>query len=263
METLKGALCLEGGSLRGLFTAGVLDAFLDNDLYIEYVNGVSAGSMNGMNYISRQSGRSKRINIKYLHDKRYISYKTMFKSRQIFNFDFLFEEISNNLDPFDWDTFKEVNQKYEVVATDVKSGESKYFDRDTCSDIISAVKASASIPIMSKMIDVEGRKYLDGGISTSIAYKRAFELGYDRAIVVLTREDGYRKKTVSKINERLYKEMDELEKEGKLLIIRPQKKVTVQRLEKSIAKLESLYNEGYEEGVKNIEKIKDFIALKF
>ena len=76
METLKGALCLEGGSLRGLFTAGVLDAFLDNDLYIEYVNGVSAGSMNGMNYISRQSGRSKRINIKYLHDKRYISYKT-------------------------------------------------------------------------------------------------------------------------------------------------------------------------------------------
>ena len=288
METLKGALCLEGGSLRGLFTAGVLEACLDNDLYIEYVNGVSAGSMNGMNYISRQSGRSKRINIKYLHDKRYISYKTMFKSRQIFNFDFLFEEISNNLDPFDWDTFKEVNQKYEVVATDVKSGESKYFDRDTCSDIISAVKASASIPIMSKMIDVEGRKYLDGGISTSIAYKRAFELGYDRAIVVLTREDGYRKKTVSKINERLYKryfeplpnlieklmtvpqrynmmqeEMDELEKEGKLLIIRPQKKVTVQRLEKSIAKLESLYNEGYEEGVKNIEKIKDFITLKF
>ena len=288
MEILKGALCLEGGSLRGLFTAGVLDAFLDNELYIEYVNGVSAGSMNGMNYISRQRGRSKRINLKYLHDKRYISYKTMFKSRQIFNFDFLFEEISNNLDPFDWDTFKGMNQKYEVVATDVKTGESRYFDKDNCSDIVAAVKASASIPIMSKMIDVDKRKYLDGGISTSIAYKRAFELGYDRAIVVLTREDGYRKKPISKINERLYKsyfkplpnlieklmtvperynmmqeEMDELANEGKLLIIRPPKKVTVQRIEKNLAKLESLYNEGYEEGLRNIERVKDFITLKF
>ena len=288
MEILKGALCLEGGSLRGLFTAGVLDAFLDNELYIEYVNGVSAGSMNGMNYISRQSGRSKRINMKYLHDKRYISYKAMFKSRQIFNFDFLFEEISNTLDPFEWEIFKEKKQKYEVVATDVKTGESRYFDKDNCSDIVAAVKASASIPIMSKMIDVDKRKYLDGGISTSIAYKRAFELGYDRAIVVLTREDGYRKKPISKINERLYKsyfkplpntieklmtvperynmmqeEMDELAREGKLLIIRPQKKVTVQRIEKNLAKLESLYNEGYEEGLKNIERIKDFIALKF
>jgi len=91
MELLKGAMCLEGGSLRGLFTAGVLDALLDNEVYIEYVNGVSAGSMNGMNYISRQRGRSKRINLKYLHDKRYISYKNMFKSRQIFNFNFLFD----------------------------------------------------------------------------------------------------------------------------------------------------------------------------
>lgn len=88
MEILKGALCLEGGSLRGIFTAGVLDALLDNKLYIEYVNGVSAGSMNGMNYISRQKGRSKRINLKYLHDKRYISYKNMLTKRQIFNFDF-------------------------------------------------------------------------------------------------------------------------------------------------------------------------------
>ena len=288
MEILKGALCLEGGSLRGLFTAGVLDAFLDNELYIEYVNGVSAGSMNGMNYISRQSGRSKRINMKYLHDKRYISYKAMFKSRQIFNFDFLFEEISNTLDPFEWEIFKKKKQKYEVVATDVKTGESRYFDKDNCSDIVAAVKASASIPIMSKMIDVDKRKYLDGGISTSIAYKRAFELGYDRAIVVLTREDGYRKKPISKINERLYKayfkplpnlieklmtvperynmmqeEMDELAREGKLLIIRPQKKVTVQRIEKNLTKLESLYNEGYEEGLKNIERIKDFITLKF
>jgi len=288
MELLKGAMCLEGGSLRGLFTAGVLDALLDNEVYIEYVNGVSAGSMNGMNYISRQRGRSKRINLKYLHDKRYISYKNMFKSRQIFNFDFLFDDISNKYDIFDWESFNDKAKKYEVVATDVITGESKFFDKNNCNDIISAVKASASMPVMSKMIDVEGRKYLDGGISTSIAYKRAFDVGYSKAIVVLTREEGYRKKPVNMINESIYRryfkplpnlveklmtvperynkmqeEMEELAKEGKLLIIRPQNKVTVQRLEHSSVKLEKLYNEGYEEGLKNIENIKNFIALKF
>ena len=288
MELLKGAMCLEGGSLRGLFTAGVLDALLDNEVYIEYVNGVSAGSMNGMNYISRQRGRSKRINLKYLHDKRYISYKNMFKSRQIFNFDFLFDDISNKYDIFDWESFNDKAKKYEVVATDVITGESRFFDKNNCSDIISAVKASASMPVMSKMIDVEGRKYLDGGISTPIAYKRAFDVGYSKAIVVLTREEGYRKKPVNKINESIYKryfkplpnlveklmtvperynkmqeEMEELAKEGKLLIIRPQNKVTVQRLEHNSVKLEKLYNEGYEEGLKNIENIKNFITLKF
>ena len=241
MELLKGAMCLEGGSLRGLFTAGVLDALLDNEVYIEYVNGVSAGSMNGMNYISRQRGRSKRINLKYLHDKRYISYKNMFKSRQIFNFDFLFDDISNKYDIFDWESFNDKTKKYEVVATDVITGESRFFDKNNCSDIISAVKASASMPVMSKMIDVEGRKYLDGGISTSIAYKRAFDVGYSKAIVVLTREEGYRKKPVNMINESIYRryfkplpnlveklmtvperynkmqeEMEELAKEGKL-----------------------------------------------
>ena len=285
MDILKGALCLEGGSLRGLFTAGVLDAFLDNDLYIEYVNGVSAGSMNGMNYVSKQRGRSKRINLKYLHDKRYISFKNMFTSRQIFNFDFLFGDISNKYDPFDWEAFNDKSQKYEAVATDVITGESTYFDRDECSDIVAGVEASASIPVMSKMIDVEGRKYLDGGVSTSIAYKRAFDLGYPKAVVVLTREEGYRKKPVNKVNESIYKryfkplprlvdklmsvperynemqkEMENLANEGKLLIIRPPKKVIVQRLEKSVAKLESLYNEGYEEGLKNLENVKKFLS---
>ena len=285
MDILKGALCLEGGSLRGLFTAGVLDAFLDNDLYIEYVNGVSAGSMNGMNYVSKQRGRSKRINLKYLHDKRYISFRNMFTSRQIFNFDFLFGDISDKYDPFDWDAFNDKAQRYEAVATDVITGESAYFDKDSCSDIIAAVKASSSIPVMSKMIDVDGRKYLDGGISTSIAYNRAFELGYSKVVAVLTREEGYRKKPVNKVNESICKryfkplpklvdklmtvpkrynemqeEMDTLANEGRLLIIRPPKKVIVQRLEKSVAKLESLYKEGYEEGMKNIENVRKFLS---
>lgn len=285
MEIIRGALCLEGGSLRGLFTAGVLDAFLDNDLLIEYVNGVSAGSMNGMNYISRQRERSKRINFKYLHDKRYISFRSIFTKRQVFNFDFLFGEISNKYDPFDWKTFKGGGQKYEAVATNVVTGESAYFNLDNCSNILNAVVASASLPILSKVVEVDGRKYLDGGVSTPVAYKRAFKMGYKKAIVVLTREEGYRKKTVSKVNKRIYKryfkplpkfidklmtvperynmmqeEMKNFEIEGKLLIIRPQKHVVVKRLERSLGKLENLYNEGYEEGLKNIENIRKFLA---
>lgn len=285
MEIINGALCLEGGSLRGLFTAGVLDAFLDNDLLIEYVNGVSAGSMNGMNYVSRQKERSKRINFKYLHDKRYISFRSIFTKRQIFNFDFLFGEISNKYDPFDWKTFKEGSQKYEAVATNVVTGESAYFNLNNCSNILDGVTASSSLPIFSKMVDVDGRKYLDGGVSTPIAYKRAFKAGYKKVVVVLTREAGYRKKPVSKVNERIYKryfkplprlidklmtvperynmmqeEMENLVIEGKILIIRPQKHVVVKRLERSLGKLENLYNEGYEEGLKNIENVRKFLT---
>ena len=225
-----------------------------------------------------------------------IALKSIFFVLVIFLVDFVIRKIvgwvlkyiSNKYDIFDWESFNDKAKKYEVVATDVITGESKFFDKNNCSDIISAVKASASMPVMSKMIDVEGRKYLDGGISTSIAYKRAFDVGYSKAIVVLTREEGYRKKPVNKINESIYKryfkplpnlveklmtvperynkmqeEMEELAEEGKLLIIRPQNKVTVQRLEHSSVKLEKLYNEGYEVGSKNIENIKNFIALKF
>lgn len=270
-SVIKGALCLEGGSLRGLFTAGVLDVFLEQDIHIEYVNGVSAGSMNGMNYVSRQAGRSKRINLKYVHDKRYISFMNMYRRRRIFNFDFLFEEISGKYDPFDWDCFLHGGQRLEVVATRCKTGAPAYFDRDHTKDFIAAVKASASIPVMSQMVDVAGKKYLDGGVSMPVAYERAFALGYKKAVVVLTREKGYRKKEPGVFTRRMYEkyfaplpdflealrevprrynrmqeEMERLEQEGKLFIIRPPQKVVVKRLEQSRGKLEALYRQGRE-----------------
>ena len=142
-----------------------------------------------------------------------IALKSIFFVLVIFLVDFVIRKIvgwvlkyiSNKYDIFDWESFNDKAKKYEVVATDVITGESKFFDKNNCSDIISAVKASASMPVMSKMIDVEGRKYLDGGISTSIAYKREFDVGYSKAIVVIKREEGYRKKNVNKINESIYK----------------------------------------------------------
>ena len=211
----------------------------------------------------------------------------MVTRRQIFNFDFLFGEISEKYDPFDWKTFRSGEQKYEAVATDVVTGTSRYFNLDNCSNITKAVMGSASLPILSKMVEVDGRKYLDGGVSTPVAYKRAFRLGYKKAVVVLTREDGYRKKPLKGVNGKIYKryfrplprftdklmtvperynlmqeEMENLSAEGKLFIIRPQKHVVVKRLERSLGKLESLYNEGYEEGLKNIEAVEKFLSGK-
>lgn len=265
----EAALVLEGGSLRGLFTAGVLDVFVEKGIACSYVNGVSAGSTNGMNYISRQTGRLLEINQKYLHDKRYLSFENMVKNRQIFNFDFMFGELSTELIPYDYEAFYSSPQKFEVVATRCRTGRPEYFEKSTCKDMMAAVMASSSMPVLSRMIEVEGKKYLDGGVSMPIAYQRALDLGYDKVILVLTRHHGYQKPPMSPLMRRAYaryfaplpefqealyevperynrmqKEIDELEAQGRIFVIRPEFPVTVSRIERDIRKLEALYDEG-------------------
>ena len=283
---INAALVLEGGSLRGMFTCGVLDTFLEEQIEFCYVNGVSAGGMNGMNYISKQIGRSLEINSKYLHDKRYISFKNMVRNRLLFNFDFLFGELSQNLVPYDFDAFYASPQKYEVVATRCRTGKPEYFEKSECKDILKAIQASASIPIMSKMIDVDGRKYLDGGVSLPIAYERAFELGYDKVVVILTREQGYRKKQLDRFMlrgyehyfeplpellealkavpdryNRMQEEMDRLEQQGRLFIIRPEFPVKVSRVEQDMHKLEALYHEGQRIGRDKLKQLTEYLQI--
>ena len=186
----EGALVLEGGSLRGVFSAGVLDVFMEQGIEMSYVNGVSAGSMCGMSYISKQIGRTIRVDLDYVNDKRFMSFRSMVKNRSIFNFDFLFGELSETLIPFDFETFEASKQRFEVVATRCKTGKPEYFEKGKCEDFIEAVKASSSLPILSRMIDVGGKKYLDGGCSMPIAYQRAIDEGYEKIIVILTRNQG-------------------------------------------------------------------------
>lgn len=154
----KGALVLEGGSLRGVFTAGVLDVFMEQGIEMSYVNGVSAGSMCGMSYVSKQIGRTIKVDLDYVNDKRFLSFRNMVKNRSIFNFDFLFGELCDTLVPFDYDTFWKSRQTFEVVATRCKTGKPEYFEKSSCDDFVSAVKASSSIPILSGMIPVKGKK---------------------------------------------------------------------------------------------------------
>lgn len=280
----EGALVLEGGSLRGVFTAGVLDVFMEQDIEMSYVNGVSAGSMSGMSYVSKQIGRTIKVDLDYVNDKRFLSFRNMVKKRSIFNFDFLFGELSNTLVPFDYETFYQSKQIFEVVATRCKTGKPEYFEKSKCKDFIDAVKASSSIPVLSGMITVGGRKYLDGGCSMPVAYQRAIDLGYKKIVLVLTREQGYRKPPVDKWTKRGYEryfaplprflealkevpdrynrmqeEIDSLEKEGRIYVIRPDHHVTVQRTEQDKRKLEALYQEGRRLALDHMDSLKAYL----
>lgn len=282
----EGALVLEGGSLRGVFTAGVLDVFMELGVELSYVNGVSAGSMNGMSYVSKQIGRTIKVDLDYVKDKRFLSFRNMVKNRYIFNFDFLFGELSETLVPFDYDTFNNSKQRFEVVATRCKTGKPEFFEKSLCSDFISAVKASSSIPILSRMIDVEGKKYLDGGCSLPIAYQRAIDLGYDKILLILTREQGYRKAPLDKWTKKAYKryfdplpkfldalleapdrynrmqeEIDQLVEKGRIYVIRPDKPVTVQRTEQDKRKLEALYEDGRRLALLYMEEVKAYLEI--
>lgn len=283
----EGALVLEGGSLRGVFTAGVLDVFMEQGIQMSYVNGVSAGSMCGMSYVSQQIGRTKKVNLNYVRDKRFLSFRNMVKNRSIFNFDFLFGELCDTLVPFDYDVFWKSPQTFEVVATRCKTGKPEYFEKSSCDDFINAVKASSSIPIMSGMISIKGKKYLDGGCSMPIAYQRAIDLGYDKVVVVLTRQKGYRKPPLDKWMKkgyqryfdplpefleallevpdrynRMQEEIDWLEKEGKIYVIRPDKLVTVQRTEKNKRKLEELYQDGRRLAEEHMGELKKYLGIE-
>lgn len=283
----EGALVLEGGSLRGVFTAGVLDVLIEQEIELSYVNGVSAGSMSGMSYISKQSGRTIRVNLDYVRDKRFLSFRNMVRNRSIFNFDFLFGELSDTLVPFDYDTFNNSRQIFEVVATRCKTGKPEYFEKSTSEDFISAVKASSSIPVLSSMISVNGKKYLDGGCSMPVAYQRAIDLGYEKVVVILTREKGYRKPLLDKWTKkgyeryfgplpkllkaledvperynRMQEEIDQLEAEGRIFVIRPDKHVTVQRTEQDKRKLESLYEDGRRLAEANLDDLKRYLGIE-
>ena len=283
---INAALVLEGGSLRCMFTSGVLDVFVEQGIEMSYVNGVSAGSMCGLNYIARHVGRNLEINTHYLHDRRYISMKNMLKKRLIFNFDFLFGELSHELVPFDYETFENSQQIFEAVATRCKTGKPEYFTKGKCSDIYKAVEASSSMPLLSRMVTLDGKKYLDGGISMPIAYERPMELGYDKIVLVLTREQGYRKHQEGRWMKRAYdryfeplpslrqslrdiperynriqEELDRLEAEGRIFIIRPDRPVEVSRLEQDVHKIQALYDEGRRIALEQLPALKNYLEL--
>lgn len=221
-----------------------------------------------------------------MHDKRFMSFRNLVKKREIFSFEFLFGELSEKLVPFDYEAFAASPQEFEAVATRCKTGKPEYFSNKTCSEIFQAVQASSSIPVLSHMIDVEGKKYLDGGVSMPIAYDRAFAKGFSKAVVVLTRNQGFRKKPTDAWSDkafhryfsplpqfldaieeipdrynRMQEEMDALEAEGKLFILRPDQPVKVSRFERDKMKLQKLYGDGRRIAEERMEEMCAFLEI--
>lgn len=181
-------LVLEGGGMRGVYTAGVLEYFLEQDLSFPYVIGVSAGACNAASYLSKQKGRNRIVNVDYVTDPRYISWRNFFKSRQFFGMDFIFDEIPNKLVPYHFEEFYKNQSEFVIGTTDCHTGKPVYFNRkDYGKDVLKVLKASSSLPFISPEVDFNKRVLLDGGISDPIPIKKAQQDGYKKNIVILTR----------------------------------------------------------------------------
>lgn len=279
----KIALVLEGGGMRGVYTAGVIDYFIENHIELPYVIGVSAGACHGSGYVSKQLGRGKRSTIDYIGDKRYLSFKNLIKDKSIFGMNFIFDELPKKLEPYDLEALSNFKGTFNVVATDCNTGQAVYIDCKNTKNAFMAMRASSSLPLVSPIVKYEGKELMDGAVADSIPIEKALNDGCDKAIVVLTRNKDFKMeplrkvKALIKIKYRKYPKyikavmsryirynktlefIDKLENEGRVLVIRPSKRLQVNRFEKNKSKLESLYNNGYEDAKNINDKIKLFL----
>ncbi len=283
MSQHKIGLVLEGGGMRGAFTSGVLDYLMEQNLYIHPIYCVSAGACNGLNYVSRQKGRSIDIYLKYCQDKRYMSVRNWIFHKSFFGSDFIFDQMPKHEMPFDYATYYQSDMEFFVGATNLNTGECEFFPKDLVMQNTEIAKASCALPIMSKTFYINGQPYLDGGIGDSIPIKKAFEDGCDKVVVVLTQDRTYQKTPSSAIRlaqhvyknypkflrkfeerhlnyNRMRKEIEALQKEGKVFAFYPPNPVEVGRTEKDPAKLKDLYEIGYQEAKEQYEKFCTFLT---
>ena len=279
---MKVGLVLEGGGMRALFTAGVLDALLDiKELDIDGIVGVSAGALFGVNYVSGQKERAIRYNKKYARDKRYMGFYSWITTGNVVNEEFAFYEIPFKLDVFDQEKFKQSKIDFYVVMTNVESGKPEYVLIKDVFKQMEYLRATSALPFASKIIEINGKKYLDGGISDSIPIDYCEGLGYDKIILVLTRpknthkEDKlnflyklvYRKYpnlverliNMGKDYEIVLKKIKDLENKNKIFVIRPPKVLKIGRLEKNEDKIQNVYDIGLNTGIKEKENLLKYL----
>lgn len=282
---MKTGLVLEGGAMRGLFTAGVTDVMMENDIKFDGAIGVSAGAAFGCNYKSHQIGRAIRYNIKYCNDERYCGFKTLIKTGDIYGVDFCYREIPQNLDVFDVETFQKNPMEFYVVCTDVVTGEAIYHKCTTGGvEDLDWIRASASMPLVSRVVETAGYKMLDGGMSDSVPLKYFESIGYDRNVVILTQPDGYVKKKnkflpMMKLTLRGYPKLidtvadrhnaynktteyiKEREKAGNAFVIRPPENLNIGAVEHNSDELKRVYEIGRKTGEEKLEAMKEFLEL--
>lgn len=281
---MKKGLVLEGGAMRGMFSAGVMDVLMESGIEFDAIVGVSAGAVFGCNYKSKQIGRTIRYNMKYIKDPRYCSLRSLIKTGDLFGREFCYEKIPFELDVFDNETFIKNPTEFYVVATDINSGKAIYKKIDSANKTgLEYMRASASMPLVSTIININGTEMLDGGIADSVPLEFFINKGFEKNLVILTQPKGYVKKKnqlipLMRISLRKYPKLieamanrhiiynnqtafaEKAEKEGSAFIIRPSEKLTIGRLEKNPETLKAVYELGRQEAVKNLDKIKEYLS---
>lgn len=276
-------LIMEGGAMRGMYTAGIIDVLMENGIVFDGSIGVSAGACFGINYKSNQIGRSIRYNKKYCNDKRYCSVRSLIKTGDMFGADFCYREIPYELDKFDFETFQNSPMTFYAVATDIETGKAVYKKIDKCSEKdLQWIRASASMPLVSRVVEIDGRKFLDGGIADSIPLRAFEKLGYNKNVVILTRPRNYQKKknSVMPFIKVAFKDYPELvkamgnrhkmynkqtkyvydrESEGDVFVFAPDEPLPIGRIEHDPNALEQVYNIGREQANARLLELKRFL----
>lgn len=280
---MKRGLVLEGGAMRGLFTAGVLDVLMEEGIAFDGMMGVSAGACFGCNFKSRQVGRTLRYNKRFCKDKRYCSLWSLLTTGDLYGADFCYRKLPDELDPFDNDAFNENPMEFYVVASDIETGKAVYRAcNESGEDLLLWIQASASMPLVSRIVEIGEKKLLDGGICDSIPLDAMKERGYERNLVVVTQPADYRKKPnrLMPLIRRVFKEYPNMvrameerhlmynrqteelarkEEQGEVLVIRPPAKLPVGRTEKNPKRLQAAYDMGRAEAEKKLFRIKEYL----
>lgn len=281
---VQAGLVLEGGGMKGIYTAGVLEYFLEQELEFSSIYAVSAGACHMCSYISKQKERAKDVGIDYLDNKNYCSFRSLLLTGDLFNVDMCYNLIPNYLNPIDRETFMNYEGAAYSVVTNIVTGKPEYLRIKDPEKDIDAVRASASLPLVSRNVKINGKLYLDGGISDAIPIRKSIMDGNTKNVVVLTKEEGYVRKPVgsgqiallkaryvrypkiAELMEKRHKAYNDtmdylyrLEESGKVFIIRPKKASSVGRIEKNKEKMEALYREGYEDAKSCFEQLKNYL----
>lgn len=279
---MKTGLVLEGGAMRGMYTAGVLDVFMENNVRFDGVMGVSAGAVFGVNYPSGQVGRVIRYNCRFNTDRNYMGIGCLIKTGDFFNKEYAFYRVPRELDKFDDEAFKRSGMPFYAVVTNLESGEPEYIQVKSVLNEMEILRASCSMPFASKPVEINGKMYLDGGVTDSIPFQKFAEIGYEKQVVILTRDKSYRKKPMNRAltslfyrkypefrrrlknrhimyNETLNR-LEKYEAEGKAFIIRPSEPINISRTERDPEKLKQVYELGKSDAKKQLSDLLNYLS---
>ena len=278
MREKKTGLVLEGGGMRGIYTAGVLDVFMENGITFDGVIGVSAGAIHGCSFVSGQKGRSIRYYMKYCRNWQFMSFRSLLLTGNIAGEKFCYHTLPEKLDPYDYEAFKKSPTKFYVGCSNVETGKPEYIRITDMKNQIDVIRASASLPYVSRLVKTEGMKLLDGGCTDSIPLMKFREMGFTKNVVILTRPKGYQKEpeqlAMAKIRYRKYpafvealshrheryneslRQIEELEKMGEIFVLRPDEPLKIGRLERSPEKLQQVYDIGRRDALMKMRDLK-------